>query len=92
MDGSKRSAHSNAYSERPAPRHRRRCTCCPCLHARPSCHGSLPADSLHPPPTHPPSPVYGFGKAKRIVLFDTLVQTCTEEEVVAVLAHGGRLW
>lgn len=29
----------------------------------------------------------GFGKRKRIVLFDTLVEQMTEEEVVAVLAH-----
>ena len=30
---------------------------------------------------------YGFGKNKRIVLFDTLVEQCSQEEVVAVLAH-----
>jgi STE24 endopeptidase len=29
----------------------------------------------------------GFGKFKQIVLYDTLVDKCTEEEVVAVLAH-----
>ncbi|GGE11889.1 M48 family metallopeptidase [Psychroflexus salis] len=29
----------------------------------------------------------GFGKEKRITLFDTLVEDLTEEEVVAVLAH-----
>lgn len=29
----------------------------------------------------------GFGKAKRIVLYDTLVEKLTEEEIVAVLAH-----
>ena len=29
----------------------------------------------------------GFGKAKRIVLYDTLINKCTEEEIVAVLAH-----
>lgn len=29
----------------------------------------------------------GFGRAKRIVLFDTLIETMTEEEVLAVLAH-----
>jgi len=36
---------------------------------------------------------YGFFKNKRIVLFDTLVDSCTEEECVAVLAHelGGCL-
>lgn len=44
MDGSKRSAHSNAYQ-------------------------------------------YGFGSNKRIVLFDTLQQQCTEEDIVAILAH-----
>ena len=47
MDGSKRSAHSNAY-------------------------------------------MYGFFKNKRIVLFDTLIKECSEEQVVAVLAHGER--
>jgi STE24 endopeptidase len=29
----------------------------------------------------------GFGKTKRIVLYDTLVEKLTEEEIVAVLAH-----
>jgi len=29
----------------------------------------------------------GFGKFKRIVLYDTLIEKCTEEEIVAVLAH-----
>lgn len=29
----------------------------------------------------------GFGKKKRIVLFDTLLENLTEEEIVAVLAH-----
>jgi len=29
----------------------------------------------------------GFGKSKRIVLYDTLIEKCTEEEIVAVLAH-----
>lgn len=32
---------------------------------------------------------YGFFNNKRIVLFDTLIKECSEEEVVAVLAHGG---
>jgi hypothetical protein len=31
---------------------------------------------------------YGFFNNKRIVLFDTLIKECSEEEVVAVLAHG----
>ena len=44
IDGSKRSAHSNAY-------------------------------------------MYGMGKNKRIVLFDTLIDQCSEHEVLAVLAH-----
>lgn len=44
MDGSKRSAHSNAY-------------------------------------------MYGLFNNKRIVLFDTLIKQCNEEEVTAVLAH-----
>lgn len=44
VDGSKRSAHSNAY-------------------------------------------MYGFWRNKRIVLYDTLLNHCSEEQVVAVLAH-----
>lgn len=44
VDGSTRSAHSNAY-------------------------------------------MYGFFKNKRIVLYDTLIEQCKEDEVVAVLAH-----
>jgi hypothetical protein len=34
------------------------------------------------------APRYGFFNNKRIVLFDTLIKECSEEEVVAVLAHG----
>lgn len=49
MDGSQRSAHSNAY-------------------------------------------MYGFFKNKRIVLYDTLVEQCSNEEVVAVLAHELGHW
>lgn len=49
MDGSKRSAHSNAY-------------------------------------------MYGFFNNKRIVLFDTLIKQCSEEQVVAVLAHELGHW
>lgn len=30
---------------------------------------------------------YGFFNNKRIVLFDTLVEQCSESQVVAVLAH-----
>lgn len=37
--------------------------------------------------SHSNAYMYGFGRSKRIVLFDTLMSTCTEEEVVAVLAH-----
>ncbi|GAX75985.1 hypothetical protein CEUSTIGMA_g3428.t1 [Chlamydomonas eustigma] len=49
VDGSKRSAHSNAY-------------------------------------------MYGFWKNKRIVLYDTLLNHCSEEQVVAVLAHELGHW
>ena len=49
VDGSKRSAHSNAY-------------------------------------------MYGMGKNKRIVLYDTLLEQCAEEQVVAVLAHELGHW
>ena len=31
--------------------------------------------------------MYGFWKNKRIVLFDTLIEQCSQDEVVAVLAH-----
>ncbi|KAK9914960.1 hypothetical protein WJX75_002949 [Coccomyxa subellipsoidea] len=49
IDGSTRSAHSNAY-------------------------------------------MYGFFKNKRIVLYDTLIEQCTEPQVVAVLAHELGHW
>ncbi|EFN56421.1 hypothetical protein CHLNCDRAFT_22375, partial [Chlorella variabilis] len=49
IDGSTRSAHSNAY-------------------------------------------MYGFGSNKRIVLYDTLIQQCSREQVVAVLAHELGHW
>jgi len=49
VDGSTRSAHSNAY-------------------------------------------MYGFFKNKRIVLYDTLINQCSEEQVVAVLAHELGHW
>lgn len=49
VDGSRRSAHSNAY-------------------------------------------MYGFFKNKRIVLYDTLIGQCSEEQVVAVLAHELGHW
>lgn len=49
VDGSKRSAHSNAY-------------------------------------------MYGFFKNRRIVLYDTLIEQCTEEQVTAVLAHELGHW
>lgn len=31
--------------------------------------------------------MYGFFNNKRIVLYDTLIAQCSEEQVVAVLAH-----
>lgn len=49
VDGSRRSAHSNAYQ-------------------------------------------YGFSSNKRIVLYDTLLQQCSREQVVAVLAHELGHW
>lgn len=49
VDGSKRSAHSNAY-------------------------------------------MYGFFKNKRIVLYDTLIDQCNEDQVTAVLAHELGHW
>ena len=49
VDGSTRSAHSNAY-------------------------------------------MFGFGQNKRIVLYDTLIEQCSEEQVVAVLAHELGHW
>lgn len=32
--------------------------------------------------------MYGFGSNKRIVVYDTLMKDCSEDQVVAVLAHG----
>ena len=31
--------------------------------------------------------MYGMGRNKRVVLFDTLIEQCSEAQVVAVLAH-----
>ena len=39
--------------------------------------------------------MYGFGRNKRIVLYDTLIDQCSEDQVVAVLAHelvGVPMW
>ena len=43
--------------------------------------------------------MYGFFKNKRIVLYDTLIDQCKEDQVVAVLAHelgespsGDHIW
>ncbi|KAF5178854.1 Caax prenyl protease 1-like protein [Thalictrum thalictroides] len=36
--------------------------------------------------------MYGFFKNKRIVLYDTLIQQCNEEEVVAILGHELGHW
>merc|ERR1712190_569153 len=37
--------------------------------------------------------MYGFGKNKRIVLFDTLLNQCgSDEEIVAILAHELGHW
>ena len=36
--------------------------------------------------------MYGLGREKRIVLFDTLLKQCTEDEIVAVLAHELGHW
>jgi Zn-dependent protease with chaperone function len=36
--------------------------------------------------------MYGFFKNKRIVLYDTLIGQCSEEQVVAVLAHELGEW
>ncbi|XP_024541619.1 CAAX prenyl protease 1 homolog [Selaginella moellendorffii] len=43
--------------------------------------------------SHSNAYMYGFFKSKRIVLYDTLVQQCTnEDEVVAVIAHELGHW
>ncbi|KAK9749443.1 hypothetical protein RND81_02G125900 [Saponaria officinalis] len=42
--------------------------------------------------SHSNAYMYGFFKNKRIVLFDTLVQQCKDDEVVAVLAHELGHW
>jgi len=35
---------------------------------------------------------YGFGQNKRIVLYDTLLEQCSQQQVVAVLAHELGHW
>ena len=50
------------------------------------CRGCL-RSNLKPYPPPPFLCRYGFGKNKRIVLYDTLLAHCSEEQVVAVLAH-----
>lgn len=63
--------------------------CAPlCLHAL------LHLGQAHHPRASPPEDIqcvqaymYGMFKNKRIVLFDTLIEQCSEEQVVAVLAH-----
>ncbi|XP_030457217.1 CAAX prenyl protease 1 homolog [Syzygium oleosum] len=42
--------------------------------------------------SHSNAYMYGFFKNKRIVLYDTLIQQCKTEEVVAVLAHELGHW
>lgn len=42
--------------------------------------------------SHSNAYLYGFFKAKRIVLFDTLLKQCTTEEIVAILAHELGHW
>ncbi|BFI43046.1 STE24 endopeptidase [Marchantia polymorpha subsp. ruderalis] len=42
--------------------------------------------------SHSNAYMYGFFNSKRIVLYDTLIQQCKEEEVVAVLAHELGHW
>ncbi|CAM6084624.1 unnamed protein product [Calypogeia fissa] len=42
--------------------------------------------------SHSNAYMYGFFNSKRIVLYDTLIQQCQEEEVVAVLAHELGHW
>ena len=36
--------------------------------------------------------MFGFGSNKRIVLFDTLIEQSTEDEIIAVLAHEIGHW
>lgn len=54
-------------------------------------HAPHPGACLAPFPTFLP-PQYGFGRNKRIVLYDTLIEQCSEAEVVAVLAHELGHW
>ncbi|GIL78776.1 hypothetical protein Vretimale_269 [Volvox reticuliferus] len=42
--------------------------------------------------SHSNAYMYGFFNNKRIVLYDTLIQQCSEEQVVAVLAHELGHW
>lgn len=56
------------------------------LHA--SCNSGKSSCAAGPKTILVPVRRYGFFNNKRIVLFDTLVKECSEDEVVAVLAHG----
>merc|ERR1719329_1949612 len=42
--------------------------------------------------SHSNAYMYGFCKNKRIVLFDTLIKQCTEDEIVAILGHELGHW
>jgi len=42
--------------------------------------------------SHSNAYMYGFFKNKRIVIYDTLISQCTEEEIVAILAHELGHW
>lgn len=42
--------------------------------------------------SHSNAYMYGFFKSKRIVLFDTLLKQCSDEEIVAILAHELGHW
>ncbi len=52
------------------------------------CHDAISCILL----TAPHCILPGFGSNKRIVLYDTLINQSTEEEVVAVLAHELGHW
>jgi STE24 endopeptidase len=42
--------------------------------------------------SHSNAYMYGFCKSKRIVLYDTLIKQCTEDEIVAILGHELGHW
>ena len=93
IDGSRRSAHSNAYmvglaagqgaGGRLGAQLRRRRGACGCgMQRAASLTRAVVTHTCLPPRCSPPHTLqFGFGRNKRICLYDTLLDQCTEEQV-----------